>query len=79
MHDGNNTFWLGDEEPEFAVNEAALYFDNNNLVVAFGDGRNVVMELENDEERGLVRTVLSDVNFWANFVTALSTAIGKHR
>lgn len=65
------------EEPQFAVNEAAIYFNDNKLVVVFGDGRNAVMELENDEERALVKTVLADVNLWHNFLSSLSAAVKR--
>jgi hypothetical protein len=60
-------------------NEAAIYFNDNQLVVAYGDGRNIVMELESEEERELVQTIISDVNFWSQFLSALSVALGRHR
>ena len=37
-----------DEEFEFGVNEAAIYFEDGNLVVAFGDGRIATMEIERE-------------------------------
>lgn len=77
MYDGDNSFWLGDEEPE--LNEAAIFFFDNSLVIAYGDDRDITLELDNEEEKQLVKTLLADVNFWANFVNALSAAIGKHR
>lgn len=66
------------EEFEFAVNEAALYFEGNTLVVAFGDGRSATMELDTDEERAVVHTVLSDANTWAMFLQSLSAALKQH-
>jgi hypothetical protein len=78
MYDGDNSFWLGDDE-EAEYNEAAIFFFDNSLVIAYGDDRDITLELDNEEEKQLVKTLLADVNFWANFVNALSAAIGKHR
>ena len=66
------------EEFEFAVNEAAIYFDNDNLVVAFGDGKAATMEIERDDERDIIRRVLSDANTWAAFLGSLSAALKQH-
>lgn len=66
------------EDFEFALNEAAIYFDDMKLVVSFGDGRAAVLELEREEERQVVREVLRDVNTWASFLNALSAALKKH-
>lgn len=72
-------FWLGEngEEPEFAVNEAAIYFEHNKLVVAFGDGHLAEMDIERDDEREVVRKILSDANTWAAFLGSLSAALKK--
>jgi hypothetical protein len=72
---------LSDEQEEFdfALNEAVIFFNDNQLVIGYGDGRDIVMELESDHERQLVQTILSDVNFWAKFLDALSVALGRHR
>jgi hypothetical protein len=67
-----------DEDFEFAVNEAAVYFDDNRLVVAFGDGKAATMEIERDEERDVVKRVLSDANTWAAFLGSLSAALKEH-
>lgn len=61
------------------VGEAIVSFEGNKLIVEFGDGRNAVLELADDEERELIKTVLADINLWANFLNALSAAIGKHK
>jgi hypothetical protein len=37
------------------------------------------MELDSDEERQLVKTVMADPNFWAHFLSSLSAAIKKHK
>lgn len=66
------------EEFEFEVNEAAIYFDGNQLVVAFGDGRCATMELDRDEERQVIKAVLADANTWAMFLQSLSAALKKH-
>ena len=68
---------LGDFD--FAVNEAAIFFVENRLVVSYGDGRSAFMELDSEEERQLVKTVLADPNFWANLLGSLSAAIKRHK
>ena len=68
-----------DNEDDYELNEAALFFDDKSLVIAYGDGRDITIELDDEHERELVRTLLADVNFWAQFVSALSAAVGKHR
>ena len=70
--------WLGDEaeEPEYALNEAAIYFDDENrLIVIYGEGRTMAIELNSDHEKALVRTVLNDPNFWHAFIGALSASL----
>lgn len=70
-----------DIEPDggWEQNEAAIFFDDKSLVVAYGDGRDITIELDDEHEKQLVKTLLADVNFWAQFVSALSAAVGKHR
>ena len=68
-----------DNEQEWAVNEAALYFDNGNLVVVFGYGRSVSMELSSDNEREVVKTMLGDINLWTMFINSLSSALTTHK
>ena len=65
-------------EFEFDLNEAAIYFDDDTLVVSFGEGRTATMEIEDDHEREIVRSVLGDVNTWAMFLTSLSAALKQH-
>lgn len=60
-------------------NEAAIYFSENKLVVNFGEDRTAVMDLENDQERELVRTILADANLWDNFLGALSASLTQHK
>lgn len=67
-----------EEEFEFALNEAAIYFDNDNLVVAFGEGKVATLELERQEERDVIKKVLADVNTWAAFLGSLSAALKQH-
>lgn len=68
-----------DGEGLFALNEAAIYFDEeDNLVVAFGDGKTATLELENDDERAIIRTVMRDANTWAAFLGSLSAALKQH-
>lgn len=68
-----------DNDDDYELNEAALFFDDKSLVIAYGDGRDITIELDDEHEKELVRTLLADVNFWAQFVSALSAAVGKHR
>lgn len=70
---------MTEEEFDFAVNEAVIYFDDNLLVVGFGTGGEATMELGDEDERALVRSLLSDANLWASFLGSLSAAIGKHK
>ena len=69
-----------EDDIEFGVNEATIYFERPDLlVIVFGDGRNVSLELKEPEEQEKVKALLSDINFWANFVTALSGALAHTR
>ena len=66
-------------EDDYELNEAALFFDGLSLVIAYGDDRDITVELDDEHEKALVKALLADVNFWAQFVSALSAAVGKHR
>ena len=68
-----------DNEDDSELNEAALFFDGLSLVIAYGDDRDIAVELDDEHEKALVKALLADVNFWAQFVSALSAAVGKHR
>lgn len=68
-----------DNEDDYELNEAALFFDGMSLVIAYGDDRDITVELDDEHEKALVKALLADVNFWAQFVSALSAAVGKHR
>ena len=68
-----------DPDGGWGLNEAALFFDGLSLVVAYGDDRDITIELDDEYEKALVKALLADVNFWAQFVSALSAAVGKHR
>lgn len=68
-----------DEDFEGELNEAAIFFDGLSLVIAYGDGRDITVELDDEHEKALVKALLADVNFWAQFVSALSAAVGTHR
>jgi hypothetical protein len=60
---------------EEEMDEVAIYFDDNELIVAYGDSHSISIELNTEEERETVRTVLSDVNFWTAFLGALGQAM----
>ena len=68
-----------DNDDDYELNEAAFFFDGLSLVVAYGDDRDITVELDDEHEKALVKALLADVNFWAQFVSALSAAVGKHR
>jgi hypothetical protein len=67
-----------EEEGAWAVNEAAIYFEDDKLTVAFGDGKIAQMDIERDEEQAVVRAILSDANTWAAFLGSLSAALKEH-
>lgn len=71
------SFWLGDEgtEPAFAVNEASIYFEDNELIVAYGDGNIIGITMDSEEDRTVIRQVLGDANMWTAFLGALSQAM----
>jgi hypothetical protein len=62
-------------EEDEVYNEAAIYFNDKELVVDYADGKAVAIELNTDEERAVVQAVLSDVNFWTAFLGALGQAM----
>lgn len=57
--------------------ETVVYitFVDNLLVVDYKSGKSVSLELETPEEVELIRTVISDVNLWANFLQSMSQAV----
>lgn len=59
--------------------EVEIFVDNKKMIIEYGGGRDVVLELSSDEEEELVRTLLKDVNLWAAFVNSLSAAILQHK
>jgi hypothetical protein len=61
------------------LDEAAIFFDENTLVVAYGDNKSISIELNTDEERETVQTILSDVNFWTAFLGALGQAMKENK
>jgi hypothetical protein len=52
-------------------------FDAQQLIIYFGGTRNAIMELDSDKEVMLCDMVLSDPNFWANFLGSFSAALKK--
>ncbi len=57
--------------------ETVVYitFVDNLLVVDYKSGKTISLELETPEEVELIRTVISDVNLWANFLQSMSQAV----
>jgi len=64
-------------DPTFALNEAALYFEDDTLVVAFGDGKSASILLSAVSERKLVQEMLSNPVLWQAFLGSLVDAIQK--
>lgn len=76
----NSSLDLFDEsdEGEIYIDNAAVMsidYDANELIVYFAGNRNVVMDLDDDFETMLCDKVLSDPNFWANFLSSFSQAL----
>lgn len=67
-----------DDETEL-LNEAAIFFNDDELVIAYGDNKSISIELNTDEERATVQTVLSDANFWTAFLGALGQAMKENK
>lgn len=63
-----------DDFPPY-YDEAAIYFNDDSLVVDYGNGHNIAITIDSDEERQVVRTVLGDANFWTAFLGALGQAM----
>jgi hypothetical protein len=70
-----------DDYEELNDNIAAIFFDDDgNLVIDYGwENKNIAIELNSDEDRAVIMTVLNDVNFWTAFLGALSQAVEKAR
>ena len=62
--------------------KAGFFLTNNELLIEYDTGapepRTVALEFRRDGEREIVGTVLSDPNFWAQIVGALSASLGRH-
>jgi len=67
------------EDFQFALNQATIYFESNKLVVSYGEGHSAEMDLETEEERQLVKMLLDDSNLWGSFLSALSEAMEQNK
>ena len=69
------------DEPDNTVQETVavfnIDFNKNHLNILFGDDRSVTMELESEDETAVCDMVLSDPNFWAQFLGSFSAALKK--
>jgi hypothetical protein len=54
-----------------------LHFEGNNLIVQFGDNRNMSLELKNEQEKQVIETLLADPNLWAQFFGSISAALKR--
>jgi len=65
------------EQQNTLDDETVVYitFVDNLLVVDYKSGKTISLELETPEEVELIRTVISDVNLWANFLQSMSQAV----
>lgn len=58
--------------------EVEFYFEDNNLIILFGEDRSASIELNNEDEVEVLRTLLADPNLWAQFFGALSYSLKEH-
>jgi len=68
------------DEEAIIIDNAAVFsidYDAQQLIIYFGGTRNAIMELDSDKEVMLCDMVLSDPNFWANFLGSFSAALKK--
>jgi len=66
------------DEGETYIDNAAVFsidYDAEQLIIFYDGTRNIVMELEDENETMLCDRVLSDPNFWLNFVNSFSQAL----
>jgi hypothetical protein len=63
-------------ESDWGENEAAIYFNETELVVDFGHpAKTISISLDDDNDQYLIAKVLDDTNFWTAFLGALSQAV----
>lgn len=55
-----------------------LVTQDNKLVICYNGNHNIELSLSEDEVE-TTKTVLADINFWSNFLGALSQALTTHR
>lgn len=70
-----------DGEDDIIIDNAAVFtidYDAQQLIIYYDGARNVVMELDNDFEVALCDKVLSDPNFWLQFLSSFSAAIKQN-
>jgi hypothetical protein len=64
------------DETDWGENEAAIYFNDDELVVDFGHpAKTISISINTDNERQVIAKVLDDVNFWTAFLGALGQAM----
>lgn len=64
------------EEFDFAVNEAAIYFEGGELKIAYGAGVIISVGMTPEQE-AMTKQLLSTGDFWTAFLGGLSNAVDK--
>lgn len=71
---------MDDDHDDIIIDNAAVFtidYDAQQLIIYYDGARNVVMELEDDFEVALCDKVLSDPNFWLEFMSSFSAALKR--
>lgn len=64
------------EEFDFAINEAAIYFENGELTISYGEGNILAVGMSEDKQK-LTKQVLATGDFWTAFLGGLSNSVDK--
>lgn len=78
MSKDNGLITVINDNPDTIFPEAFFHFNENDLIVHFGQNRSATMSLANKEEKKVVEYFLSDPNLWANFFGSLSAALKEN-
>jgi|13_taG_2_1085334.scaffolds.fasta_scaffold91361_2 hypothetical protein len=65
------------EEFDFALNEASIYFEGGNLVVAYEEDTKTLKVSMSDQQIALTKQVLAQGDFWTAWLGAVSNAVDK--
>lgn len=73
---GEDTYQEPQQEFDFAVNEAALYFEDGELKIAYGEGYIISIGMS-EQKQALTKQVLGQGDFWTAFLGGLSNSVDK--